>query len=221
MFLIIVGVIALCVFGVFKYFEIKYSNPYKLYLVFGKKGSGKTTFLIKKAKKFIKKGWVVYTNIPDVSLPGIRIVTDEEIKRLGIVSPVSKSVLIIDEINLLWDNRDFKSFSRHTSAWFRLQRHYRCYVYCASQTFDCDKKIRDQVDGMYLCQIRSNFISVAKKIYKAPKLKNSELDDEGKIIDTLTFYPFWEWCFTLIPRYRKYFNSFDAPSLPEMNYVER
>ena len=39
----------------------KYLNPYKLYLVFGKKGSGKSTYLVKLAKKHLKKHWLVYT----------------------------------------------------------------------------------------------------------------------------------------------------------------
>lgn len=30
----------------------KYLNPYRLYLVFGKKGSGKSTYLVKVAKRY-------------------------------------------------------------------------------------------------------------------------------------------------------------------------
>ena len=40
----------------------KYLNPYKLFLVFGKKGSGKSTYLIKLASKYLKRKWLVYTN---------------------------------------------------------------------------------------------------------------------------------------------------------------
>ena len=44
-----------------------YSNPYKLIMVFGKKGSGKTTYLTKEALKAIKRGTKVYST---VKIPG-------------------------------------------------------------------------------------------------------------------------------------------------------
>ena len=39
----------------------KYVNPYKLIMIFGKKGSGKSTTLTKLALQHIKKGWTVYS----------------------------------------------------------------------------------------------------------------------------------------------------------------
>ena len=41
----------------------KYKNPYKLIMVFGKKGSGKTTFLTKTAYYYIRKGRPVYSTV--------------------------------------------------------------------------------------------------------------------------------------------------------------
>ena len=46
---------------------MKYRNPYKLYMVFGKKGSGKTTLMTKLSIQYRKKGWNVYC---DRELPG-------------------------------------------------------------------------------------------------------------------------------------------------------
>ncbi len=51
----------------FAYHFFKYRNPYKLFMVFGKKGSGKTTLMCKMALKYRKKGWHVYSN---VHIPG-------------------------------------------------------------------------------------------------------------------------------------------------------
>ena len=39
-----------------------YDNPYKLVMIYGKKGSGKTTYLTKQAIKFNLKGWYVFSN---------------------------------------------------------------------------------------------------------------------------------------------------------------
>ena len=38
-----------------------YRNPYKLIMVFGKKGSGKTTLIAKLTYKYLKKGRPVYS----------------------------------------------------------------------------------------------------------------------------------------------------------------
>ena len=49
------------------YFSFKYRNPYRLIMVFGKKGSGKTIFLTKIAVNAIHKGKTVYST---VEVPG-------------------------------------------------------------------------------------------------------------------------------------------------------
>ena len=198
----------------------RFNNPYRLYLVFGKKGSGKTTFLIKQAIKYLNRGWTVYTNINDMFVPGVRHVTDQEMMLLGKKSPPANTVLLIDEINLLWDNRDFKKFDMQTSKWFRLQRHYKVYTFCASQTNDCDKKIRDQVDGMYLCTCYKNVLSVARTIVKKPVVTVSTSEAESRIAEDLKMLPFWNWRYTFIPRYAKYFDSFAAPELPDFTFSE-
>ena len=41
------------------YHVIAYRNPYKLYMCFGKKGSGKTTLMTKLCLQYRKKGWNV------------------------------------------------------------------------------------------------------------------------------------------------------------------
>ena len=61
--------ILLCVSPlIFNFATRKYLNPYKLYLVFGKKGSGKSTYLVKLAKQYLKrkKHWNIYTNMDDL-----------------------------------------------------------------------------------------------------------------------------------------------------------
>ena len=53
----------------------------------------------------------------------------------------SPSVIFIDEVGMIWDNRDFASFAHCVRDWFKLQRHYKCKVYLFSQSFDIDKKL--------------------------------------------------------------------------------
>lgn len=62
------------------------------------------------------------------------------------------TLIFIDEINLLWDNRDFIKFPDHAKEYFRLQRHYKHKIIAFSQSFDQDKKIRNLTDRIVLCK---------------------------------------------------------------------
>lgn len=117
------------------YHLIRYRNPYKLYMVFGKKGSGKSTLMVKLAIKYRKKGFNVYCN---TLIPGTYYIDTEDI---GLVDIPPNSVLMIDEVGMIWDNRDFKNFKNYIRDYFKLQRHYRHVVYLFSQSFDIDKKL--------------------------------------------------------------------------------
>ena len=66
MFLILFCIF-LCLAAFLVYHVILYRNPYKLFMVFGKKGSGKSTLMCKLALKYAKRGRPVYCNTP---IPG-------------------------------------------------------------------------------------------------------------------------------------------------------
>lgn len=158
----------------------KYISPFQLYLFFGKKGCGKSTLLQKLVVYYQKKGYTCYCNIGDCDLPNVIQIPlkdylpqlaeaghmiyhykdftlshnlDKEFKEKGIKSPTFvklNSVIFCDEINLFFDNRDFKNFSKEIQRYFRLQRHYRHIFIGFSQTYDCDKKIRDLADQLFI-----------------------------------------------------------------------
>lgn len=195
-----------------------YNNPYKLYMIFGKKGSGKSTFLVKLAKQYQKKKYAVYTNMSDCMLPGIRIIDPEN---LGTFVPEEHSVVLLDEVGMLYDNRNFKNFRNEVRDFFKLQRHYKCVVYLASQSFDVDKKLRDLTDKMYLVQSFNNWLSLVRPISKKICLTEASSQGESRISDNLKFQWIFAWRFIKIPSYVKYFESFKAPALPYIDYEER
>lgn len=195
----------------------KYLNIYKLYLVFGKKGSGKSTYLVKLAVKHLKKGWVVYTNMEELFIPGVR---HFNIQHLGDFIPDSHSLLLLDEVGMIWDNRDYKNFRTPVRDFFKLQRHYKVKVYLASQTFDVDKKIRDLTDGMFLHQNVARVFTVGKRITRKVVVTESTSEAESRIAEDLVICPFWDWTFTFIPRWSKYFDSHAVPDLPKLDYIE-
>lgn len=202
---------------IFNLLTRQYINPYRLYLVFGKKGSGKSTYLVKLARKYMKKGWIIYTNMDELYIPGVR---HFDIQHLGDFVPEAHSVLLLDEVGMIWDNRDYKVFKPQVRDFFKLQRHYKVIVYMASQTFDVDKKLRDLCDGMFL---HTNFLRVftlGKRIARKIIITESTSEAESRISENLVICPFWDWTLTYIPKYAKYFDSHVVPLKPYLEYLE-
>lgn len=205
----------------FGYHIIKYRNPYKLYMVFGRKGSGKTTLMTKLALMYQKKGFKVYCN---TEIPGCYLF---DVQEFGLVHFPENSLILIDEVNLIWDNRDFKNFPKHIQKYFRLQRHYKHVVYLFSQTFDTDKKIRDLCDHLYLVQNFMNCFSVARRVTKHITIVHADKSAQGesKIVDDYKIDPIWlapfgAVRFTYIPKYAKFFKSFDPPQLQPKEFKQ-
>lgn len=195
----------------------QYLNPYKLIMIFGKKGSGKSTLLTKLAIEHQRLGWTVYSTEPITGCYKIDY-TD-----IGYSHFPPDSCILIDEVGMIWDNRNFKSFDSKVRDWFKLQRHYKCKVYLFSQTFDVDKKIRDLVDEMYLVEKKFRVFSYSKRILKKMVLNKSTADSPSRIDENLEFDSlFFFWCgsrkFTFIPKYIPYFDSFCAPQLLQKEF---
>lgn len=201
----------------FNFATRKYINPYKLFLVFGKKGSGKSTYLVKLALQHMKKGWHVYTNMDELFMPGVR---HFDIQHLGDFVPEAQSLLLLDEVGMIWDNRDYKVFKPCVRDFFKLQRHYHVKVYMASQTFDVDKKIRDLCDGMFLHQNVARVFTVGKRIVRKVVITQSTSEAESRISEDLVMLPFWDWTYTYIPKWAKYFDSHSIPEKPTLKYRE-
>lgn len=202
----------------FIYYTIKYHNPYKLIMVIGKKGSGKTTLITKTAYKYIKKGVPVYST---VYVPGAYLF---DVQNVGKMSFPEGAVILIDEVGMIWDNRNFKAFRTDVRDFFKLQRHYKNTVWLFSQACDIDIKLRVLMDEMYLVNCYFGWLSVAKKIRREIILTEPTGEFESRLADRLTFYPFWlvlfgsnTRIFTFVPHWAKFFDSFDAPQLPPID----
>lgn len=190
----------------------KYLNPYKLIFIFGKKGSGKSTLLTKYALTYLKRGWNVYST---ECCPGTFKIQPTDV---GYCQFPENSVIIVDEVGMIWDNRGFKNFPTEVRDYFKLQRHYKHVVILASQTFDVDKKIRDLADEMYLVTKKFRIFSYAKKILRQTVLVEATGQSPSKIDENLVFDSlllFWAGSrkLTYIPKYTQYFDSFGTPQL--------
>lgn len=203
-------IIFIILFIYFYIVSLDYKNNYKLIMLFGKKGSGKSTYLTRLAIKYNKLGYHVYSNSEIFNT--YKLNSDW----IGFYDFPKNSVLLVDEVGMIWDNRNFKSFKTEVRDFFKLQRHKNVIVYLASQSFDIDKKLRDLTDEMYLLTNYMGIFSVAKKINKRIAIHNASENNDGESFLTETYsfdLPFF-WKITYIPRYVKYFNSFESTPLP-------
>lgn len=183
-------------------------NPYKLIFVFGKKGSGKSTLLTKLSYKYHKRGWTVYTT---EQLPGLHNIDNP--KKIFEIDFPEKTCIFIDEVSLIWDNRDFKNMDPKVIEWFRYQRHHKCRVYFFSQTFDIDKKLRDLADDMYLVNKYLRVWVMAKHIVRKPVVVHPGPESPARIDDDMVVDGPLLWAFggritAFIPYWAKKFDSF-------------
>lgn len=207
----------------FALYARKYSNPYKLIMIFGKKGSGKSTLIAKLALRYLKKKKVVYSNI-ELNIPGVRLF---DVQQLGRFVFPEESVIFIDEVGMIWDNRDYKNFRNDVRDYFKLQRHYKNTVYLFSQTFDIDVKLRNLTDFMFMVENHFNIFSVARRVTRRLVIVEPNGDSEGRITDGYELMPLWLQIvgmkiayFTFIPKWTKYFNSYEQADLPHIPYYE-
>lgn len=201
----------------FVYMFIKFRNPYRLILVIGKKGSGKTTLLTKYCIDALKKGKNVYST---VDLPGAYRLSIDDI---GVRVFPADSLLLIDEVGMIWDNRNFKYFPSAVRDFFKAQRHNKLTVVMFSQHPDVDLKIRVLVDKMYLLSNPFNFCSLVRTVSRSVTVTDAEKTGESKFVDQLKISGVGGLLtgttkFLYIPKYIKYFDSFEKIDTTE-DYV--
>lgn len=210
----------------------KFLNPYKLIFVFGKKGSGKSTLLQKLSYQYVRKGWTVYStevsdigqNVPIKQKKKHRRKSEEEEQPFHTIHKIDpkkifeyqfppNSCIFIDEVSLIWDNRNFKNMDPNVVAWFRYQRHYKCRVYLFSQSFDIDKKLRDLCDEMYIVNKFARVLVRAKRIIRKPIVVHPSPEapariDEDLVVDGPLMAIFGGRIYASIPHWSKTYDSF-------------
>ena len=153
--------------------------------------SGKSTLLAKYAKKGFKKYDKVYSNFY------IKGCYQLDFDDLG-VHLYENALILIDEIALFCDSRNWKNFSKELVYFFTNHGHYKLDIIWCSQSMDADKKIRNMTEELYYIKNFGFGISTIQKIEKGFDF-NSDVKD----------------CYTVsgFPKilYRKpYYNMFDS-----------
>ena len=203
-------------FVVFLCLNLKYNNPYKLTFVFGKKGSGKSCYMVRQMHRYLRKGWNVYTDMADVKIPGVRIIS---VGSLSEFKPEPHSLVCLDEVGISMDNRSYKSFPPGLRDFFKYVRKMQVVVIMNSQAFDVDKKVRDTTDHMLLLTSIGSLFCVARPIHRSITLTAPSAEAESRIADLLRFGWFFSWRIYYMPSYFRYFDSKSMPPREEVPYM--
>ena len=199
--------------------SIKYINKYPCIGIFGKPGGGKTLLLTAYAKQHIKKKWTVYADFP-CYINGVKQFNDIDFKE-GKWLPdgrndkgkiVENILLLVDEIGILYNNRDFKTnFSNpEVLDFWKKHRHRGVKIIYASQSYnDMDKKLRVLTDLYVLmkdCFLRT--IKIGKVVQVNTDISNDNKEVGGTIIDLYKYSSLLKWRFLYVPYWADKFNSF-------------
>lgn len=188
---------------------------------FGLPGCGKSTMLAKIAAKELRriaKGKSKYKRV----LSNYYIEGCQELcfDMIGCVD-MSDSLILIDEISLDADSRDFKQFNKQLKQFFILHRHYGCDIVYATQQYDgVDRKIRELTHDLWYMK-KMGQITYATAIYRHITITEESDIKVGYVFPTIFKILFdlrhnVKLCYR--PRYYKYFDSFEAPELKKIEF---
>ena len=181
---------------------------------FGLPGCGKTTMACKIAQKELKKiknNKSVYKHVyTNFYCKGCEKISYSDLGNYELTD----SLIILDELTLDADSRNFKQFDNAHKEFFILHRHYNLdLIYFTQQWDGIDKKIRDLTHSLYYVRsLIPHKVSLSVPIKRV--LVINDLTKE--IVEGYDFLPFLKSIpktrFTLLPRYFKYFDSFEKPN---------
>lgn len=176
---------------------------------FGVPGAGKTTFAAYLAKKDMKKGGKVWSNVPITGTYQLDCKAD-----LG-KHMIVDGRIIIDEAGIEYNNRKYKELDQAAIMFFKYHRHYQTALDVFSQSHeDMDITIRRLAQTYYVVKksIIPNVI-VCKAIGR-----RIGIDENTKqIIDEYFWKPLgtrWIWSRPLW----KMFNTISREELPEIEW---
>lgn len=199
---------------------------------FGVPGVGKTTVAVKFAQrelKRMKKGKSKYKHV----LTNFECAGCEKIKFSDIgVYDIQDSLIILDELTIDADNRDYKNFKRSSVEGFIYHRHYFCDIMYFTQDYNAvDKKIRNLTQDLYFLRRSLVFpfslFTRYKRIFRCIDIN----DLTKEIITGYRFPNLWEGFLSMFgllrlggicfrPKYYQHFDSFSQPlKLQTYRYV--
>lgn len=185
---------------------------------FGVPGSGKTTTLVKKAIKELKRKRYEHIYTINFKCSGCIEIEWEDLANYKMYN----SLILIDEISTLADNREFKTFSKNHRDFFIMHRHLGNDIIWATQNYEkVDKTIRELTQELWymsksIIPIIDKFTR-SKRIYRNININEhtSELTLGYRFANMLEGFLVSNNEIVFRSKYYKYFNSYDELMLED------
>ena len=185
---------------------------------FGSPGCGKSTLLTSIAVRERKRGRYqhIYTNF---YCKGFEKIDFHDLGRYHF----SNSLLLLDELTVDADNRDFKNFDAAVRDFLIYHRHTHCDVIYATQDYSAvDKKIRNLTEELYYVRSISPALPLLRRIFPISKasriFRTIDIDEHSHdIVYGYRFATLFERIFGRVsymcwrPRLYPFFDSFCDP----------
>lgn len=120
----------------------------------GSRGNGKTLSMTKDGLKYQALGWEIMTNLENTPF---KVITSDFILSLSNKSTLFNVALLIDEIEVFFDSREWsKSDTKGFSKFIQQVRKRKVIILCTCQFTDLiDKRLRQQIDILVKCSYNS------------------------------------------------------------------
>lgn len=232
----------LCVLcGIIFVYEIltrKFKQPYQFNFIIGKAGSGKSTTYCKLAYRYLSRGYHVY------GTDDITVYIKEKGKREKVPVQVKKidpqqlfryqfpknSVILLDEMGIAVNNREFKNWDKRNTAFYSRYRHDKLIIYGWSQSFNCDKIVRSMVSQFWICERYMRCWSVCRRLIMKPVVVHPTGDAPSSIQDDFVEDPkllrpvLGGMMVTFIPHWIKCYDTYEVPesqkAMRDIDYSE-
>lgn len=192
------------------YYDKILQNKYYVELNIGNIGTGKTADIIKQSIKSSKSGEFdqIYTTI---DCPNSYKFNFEDLSKGFTFKP--NSDVYIDEIGILFSNREFKTNSKAIIDWMKLCRHYQCRIHLYSQDADTDKKLRMIVSQVWKMD-RFGVWTIKRRISKSIDLSTDE-EGNGRLVESYKMASIIGGIkINYLPRYINLWDTYERKKLP-------
>lgn len=177
----------------------KYDDAFtKSVLIMGQKGTGKSMLMCKMIHKYLKMGCYCYTTENIVLSPKYERFKDHlryfSIKDFGKFNFPPNSVIFIDEIMSLFNNRNYQSFPPEVTLYLTLNRKAVNRIVMFTQNFSSvDKVIRVLSEKVYLIHKYGRIFTIGRQIDKEQYLKDIEncKDSDSQLVERMSYRPFY------------------------------